>query len=62
MCVTQVEEQTDDLLLLTKSWLCCLSSEPMEMIRSISTQPFPELNCSALRIFTVSVCVMVILA
>uniref|UniRef100_A0A672MKX7 26S proteasome non-ATPase regulatory subunit 5 n=1 Tax=Sinocyclocheilus grahami TaxID=75366 RepID=A0A672MKX7_SINGR len=47
-----VEQQTDDLLLLTESWFNCLSSQPMLMIRNISTQPFPELHCSALRIFT----------
>ncbi|XP_053503918.1 26S proteasome non-ATPase regulatory subunit 5 [Ictalurus furcatus] len=51
-----VEQQTDDLLLLTESWFCSLSSEPLEMIRSISTQPFPELHCSALRVFTAIAC------
>ncbi|XP_072518734.1 26S proteasome non-ATPase regulatory subunit 5 [Salminus brasiliensis] len=51
-----VEQQTDDLLLLTESWFSSLSSKPMEMIRDMSTQPFPELHCSALRIFTAIAC------
>ncbi|XP_043085865.1 26S proteasome non-ATPase regulatory subunit 5 isoform X2 [Puntigrus tetrazona] len=51
-----VEQQTDDLLLLTESWFHCLSSQPMLMIRNISTQPFPELHCGALRIFTAVGC------
>ncbi|XP_016325617.1 26S proteasome non-ATPase regulatory subunit 5-like [Sinocyclocheilus anshuiensis] len=51
-----VEQQTDDLLLLTESWFNCLSSQPMLMIRNISTQPFPELHCSVLRIFTAVGC------
>ncbi|XP_051961246.1 26S proteasome non-ATPase regulatory subunit 5-like [Xyrauchen texanus] len=51
-----VEQQTDDLLMLTESWFNCLSSQPMVMIRNISTQPFPELHCSALRIFTAIGC------
>uniref|UniRef100_A0A3B3D9U9 26S proteasome non-ATPase regulatory subunit 5 n=1 Tax=Oryzias melastigma TaxID=30732 RepID=A0A3B3D9U9_ORYME len=46
------EQQTEDLLALTESWFHLLSKQPMEMIRSISTQPFPELHCAALRIFT----------
>ncbi|XP_071009589.1 26S proteasome non-ATPase regulatory subunit 5 [Oncorhynchus clarkii lewisi] len=48
----QAEQQTEDLLVLTESWFHLLSNQPMEMIRNISTQPFPELHCSALRIFT----------
>uniref|UniRef100_W5L5Q2 26S proteasome non-ATPase regulatory subunit 5 n=1 Tax=Astyanax mexicanus TaxID=7994 RepID=W5L5Q2_ASTMX len=51
-----LEQQTDDLLLLTESWFSLLSSKPMEMIRNISTQPFPELHCAALRIFTAIAC------
>ncbi|TSK72009.1 26S proteasome non-ATPase regulatory subunit 5 [Bagarius yarrelli] len=51
-----VEQQTDDLLLLTESWFCSLSSQPLEMIRDISTQPFPELHCSALRTFIAIAC------
>ncbi|KAM6902366.1 26S proteasome non-ATPase regulatory subunit 5 [Xenentodon cancila] len=48
----QPEQQTEDLLALTESWFQLLSKQPMEMIRNISTQPFPELHCGALRIFT----------
>ncbi|KAM6941140.1 26S proteasome non-ATPase regulatory subunit 5 [Lycodopsis pacificus] len=48
----QPEEQTEDLLALTESWFHLLSNQPMEMIRNISTQPFPELHCGALQIFT----------
>uniref|UniRef100_A0A8C2XBR0 26S proteasome non-ATPase regulatory subunit 5 n=1 Tax=Cyclopterus lumpus TaxID=8103 RepID=A0A8C2XBR0_CYCLU len=44
----QPEEQTDDLLALTESWFHLLSNQPMDMIRNISTQPFPELHCGAL--------------
>lgn len=51
----QPEQQTEDLLALTESWFHLLSNQPMDMIRNISTQPFPELHCGALRIFTVSV-------
>ncbi|XP_061589283.1 26S proteasome non-ATPase regulatory subunit 5 [Cololabis saira] len=47
----QPEQQTEDLLALTESWFQLLSKQPMEMIRDISTQPFPELYCGALRIF-----------
>ncbi|KAG7241196.1 hypothetical protein INR49_025939 [Caranx melampygus] len=46
------EQQTEDLLALTESWFHLLSKQPMDMIRNISTQPFPELHCGALRIFT----------
>uniref|UniRef100_A0A8C6UKG7 26S proteasome non-ATPase regulatory subunit 5 n=1 Tax=Neogobius melanostomus TaxID=47308 RepID=A0A8C6UKG7_9GOBI len=46
------EQQTEDLLALTESWFKLLSKEPMDMIHKISTQPFPELHCSALCIFT----------
>ncbi|CAJ1070279.1 S proteasome non-ATPase regulatory subunit 5 [Xyrichtys novacula] len=48
----QPEQQTEDLLALTESWFQLLSKQPMDMIRNISTQPFPELHCGALRIFT----------
>nr|XP_020476692.1 26S proteasome non-ATPase regulatory subunit 5 [Monopterus albus] len=48
----QPEQQTEDLLSLTESWFHLLSNHPMDMIRNISTQPFPELHCGALRIFT----------
>uniref|UniRef100_A0A3Q3N2P7 26S proteasome non-ATPase regulatory subunit 5 n=1 Tax=Mastacembelus armatus TaxID=205130 RepID=A0A3Q3N2P7_9TELE len=48
----QPEQQTEDLLALTESWFHLLSNQPMDMIRTISTQPFPELHCGALGIFT----------
>ncbi|XP_027882357.1 26S proteasome non-ATPase regulatory subunit 5 [Xiphophorus couchianus] len=48
----QPEHQTEDLLSLTESWFHLLSKQPMDMIRNISTQPFPELHCGALRIFS----------
>lgn len=48
----QPEQQTEDLLALTESWFKLLSKDPMDMIHKISTQPFPELHCGALRIFT----------
>uniref|UniRef100_A0A672HTK3 26S proteasome non-ATPase regulatory subunit 5 n=1 Tax=Salarias fasciatus TaxID=181472 RepID=A0A672HTK3_SALFA len=48
----QPEQQTEDLLALTESWFQHLSKQPMDMFRNISTQPFPELHCGALRIFT----------
>lgn len=50
----QPEHQTEDLLSLTESWFHLLSKQPMDMIRNISTQPFPELHCGALRIFSVN--------
>ncbi|KAM3873848.1 26S proteasome non-ATPase regulatory subunit 5-like [Diretmus argenteus] len=48
----QAEQQTEDLLALTESWFHLLSNKPMDMLCDISTQPFPELHCGALRIFT----------
>ncbi|CAK6976066.1 S proteasome non-ATPase regulatory subunit 5 [Scomber scombrus] len=48
----QPEQQTEDLLALTESWFRLLSNQPIDMIHNISTQPFPELHCGALRIFT----------
>uniref|UniRef100_A0A667WT31 26S proteasome non-ATPase regulatory subunit 5 n=1 Tax=Myripristis murdjan TaxID=586833 RepID=A0A667WT31_9TELE len=48
----QTEQQTEDLLALTESWFHLLSNHPMDMICNISTQPFPELHCGALHIFT----------
>lgn len=50
----QPEQQTEDLLALTESWFHLLSKQPMDMIHNISNQPFPELHCGALKIFTVS--------
>ncbi|NXO28216.1 PSMD5 ATPase, partial [Cisticola juncidis] len=46
------EQQTEDLLRMTESWFLSLSSQPLELFRSISTQPFPDLHCGALRVFT----------
>ncbi|XP_075026863.1 26S proteasome non-ATPase regulatory subunit 5 isoform X3 [Calonectris borealis] len=46
------EQQTEDLLRMTESWFTSLSSQPLELFRSISTQPFPDLHCGALRVFT----------
>ncbi|XP_061732662.1 26S proteasome non-ATPase regulatory subunit 5 [Nerophis ophidion] len=48
----QPEQQTEDLLALSESWFRLLSKQPVDMIRNISTQPFPELHCGALRVFT----------
>ncbi|KAF3701885.1 26S proteasome non-ATPase regulatory subunit 5 [Channa argus] len=48
----QPEQQTEALLALTESWFHLLSNQPMEMIREISAQPFPELHCQGLGIFT----------
>ncbi|XP_057674777.1 26S proteasome non-ATPase regulatory subunit 5 [Corythoichthys intestinalis] len=48
----QPEMQSEDLLALTESWFCLLSKHPVDMIRDISTQPFPELHCGALQVFT----------
>ncbi|XP_056146925.1 26S proteasome non-ATPase regulatory subunit 5 [Lampris incognitus] len=48
----QTEQQTEALLALTESWFHIVSVQPMDMIRNISTQPFPELHCGALGIFT----------
>ncbi|XP_066569153.1 26S proteasome non-ATPase regulatory subunit 5 isoform X2 [Amia ocellicauda] len=50
------EDQTEDLLGLTESWFSSLSNHPMEMLKGISTQPFPELHCVALKIFTAIAC------
>uniref|UniRef100_H3DN33 26S proteasome non-ATPase regulatory subunit 5 n=1 Tax=Tetraodon nigroviridis TaxID=99883 RepID=H3DN33_TETNG len=52
LLLLQPEQQTEDLLALTESWFHLLSKQPMDMIRNISSQPFPELHCGALRIFT----------
>ncbi|XP_024618170.1 26S proteasome non-ATPase regulatory subunit 5 isoform X1 [Neophocaena asiaeorientalis asiaeorientalis] len=46
------EQQTDDLLRMTESWFSSLSRDPMELFRGISTQPFFELHCAALKVFT----------
>ncbi|KAJ8339138.1 hypothetical protein SKAU_G00359240 [Synaphobranchus kaupii] len=49
-------QQTEDLLGLTECWFKALSSQAMDMFRGFSTQPFPELHCGALRIFTAIAC------
>ncbi|XP_019366377.1 PREDICTED: 26S proteasome non-ATPase regulatory subunit 5 [Gavialis gangeticus] len=46
------DQQTEDLLRMTESWFASLSSQPLELFRGISTQPFPDLHCGALRVFT----------
>nr|KAF6486786.1 proteasome 26S subunit, non-ATPase 5 [Rousettus aegyptiacus] len=46
------EQQTDDLLRMTDSWFSSLSRDPLELFRGISNQPFPELHCAALKVFT----------
>ncbi|XP_010585990.1 26S proteasome non-ATPase regulatory subunit 5 isoform X2 [Loxodonta africana] len=46
------EQQTDDLLRMTESWFSSLSRNPLELFRGISNQPFPELHCAALKVFT----------
>ncbi|XP_056434755.1 26S proteasome non-ATPase regulatory subunit 5 isoform X1 [Gadus chalcogrammus] len=48
----EVEHQSEDLLALTESWFLLLANKPMDMITNICTQPFPELHCSGLRVFT----------
>ncbi|MXQ88501.1 hypothetical protein E5288_WYG006746 [Bos mutus] len=45
-------QQTDDLLRMTESWFSSLSRDPLELFRGISNQPFPELHCAALKVFT----------
>ncbi|XP_068105186.1 26S proteasome non-ATPase regulatory subunit 5 [Hyperolius riggenbachi] len=46
------EHHTEDLLAMAASWFHNLSNQPMDMFRSIATQPFPELHCAALKVFT----------
>ncbi|OWK07277.1 PSMD5 [Cervus elaphus hippelaphus] len=36
----------------TESWFSSLSRDPLELFRGISNQPFPELHCAALKVFT----------
>nr|XP_060613340.1 26S proteasome non-ATPase regulatory subunit 5 [Anolis sagrei ordinatus] len=47
-----LDQQTEDLLGMMESWFSSLASHPLELFRSISTQPFPDLHCGALRVFT----------
>ncbi|XP_030673579.1 26S proteasome non-ATPase regulatory subunit 5 isoform X2 [Nomascus leucogenys] len=53
------EQQTDDLLRMTESWFSSLSRDPLELFRGISSQPFPELHCAALKVFTVSLVLLI---
>ncbi|KAG8568414.1 hypothetical protein GDO81_013989 [Engystomops pustulosus] len=48
----QPDQHTDDLLAMAESWFRSLCSRPLEMLRSIASQPFPELHCAALKVFT----------
>ncbi|KAM5145475.1 26S proteasome non-ATPase regulatory subunit 5 [Mantella aurantiaca] len=45
------DQHTEDLLAMTETWFTCLSNQPMDLFRSIATQPFPELHCAALKVF-----------
>ncbi|XP_040261962.1 26S proteasome non-ATPase regulatory subunit 5 [Bufo bufo] len=45
------DNHTEDLLAMAESWFRCLSTQPMEMFRSMASQPFPELHCRALKVF-----------
>ncbi|CAH2316680.1 26S proteasome non-ATPase regulatory subunit 5 [Pelobates cultripes] len=47
-----VEDHTEDLLAMTESWFVALSDQPIDLFRSIVSQPFPELHCGALKVFT----------
>ncbi|XP_072285447.1 26S proteasome non-ATPase regulatory subunit 5 [Pyxicephalus adspersus] len=46
------ENHTEDLLSMSETWFTCLSNQPMDLFRNIATQPFPELHCAALKVFT----------
>ncbi|XP_006890754.1 PREDICTED: 26S proteasome non-ATPase regulatory subunit 5 isoform X2 [Elephantulus edwardii] len=46
------EQHTDDLLRMTESWFSSFSHNSLELLRGISNQPFPELRCAALKVFT----------
>ncbi|EDL08628.1 proteasome (prosome, macropain) 26S subunit, non-ATPase, 5, isoform CRA_b, partial [Mus musculus] len=50
------EQQTDDFLGMTESWFSSMSRDSLELFRGISNQPFPELHCAALKVFTVGYC------
>ncbi|KAE8582425.1 hypothetical protein XENTR_v10020120 [Xenopus tropicalis] len=43
---------TEDLLAMARTWFHSLSAQPMDLFRSIASQPFPELHCGALKVFT----------
>lgn len=40
---------------MTESWFSSMSRDSLELFRGISNQPFPELHCSALKVFTVGI-------
>ncbi|XP_053552208.1 26S proteasome non-ATPase regulatory subunit 5 [Bombina bombina] len=46
------DHHTEDLLRMTESWFTSLSNHPMDLFRDIASQPFPELHCGALKVFT----------
>ncbi|XP_029469057.1 26S proteasome non-ATPase regulatory subunit 5 [Rhinatrema bivittatum] len=46
------DQHTEDLLVMTESWFASLSTQPLDLFRNISTQPFPDLHCGALKVFT----------
>uniref|UniRef100_A0A4W3IT27 26S proteasome non-ATPase regulatory subunit 5 n=1 Tax=Callorhinchus milii TaxID=7868 RepID=A0A4W3IT27_CALMI len=46
------DQQTDDLLGMMESWFQALHSRPLEMFRTMSAQPFPEIHIGALKVFT----------
>ncbi|XP_075690727.1 26S proteasome non-ATPase regulatory subunit 5 [Rhinoderma darwinii] len=46
------DNHTDDLLAMAESWFRGMSNQPVEVFRSIASQPFPELHCGALKVFT----------
>lgn len=40
---------------MAESWFSSLSRDSLELFRGISNQPFPELHCAALKVFTVGI-------
>ncbi|XP_056409161.1 LOW QUALITY PROTEIN: 26S proteasome non-ATPase regulatory subunit 5 [Hyla sarda] len=46
------DDHTDDLLAMAESWFRSLSTQPIETFRSMAAQPFPELHCGSLKVFT----------
>ncbi|XP_030063442.1 26S proteasome non-ATPase regulatory subunit 5 [Microcaecilia unicolor] len=46
------DQHTEDLLVMTESWFASLSTQPLDLFKNISTQPFPDLHCGALKVFT----------
>ncbi|XP_053329511.1 26S proteasome non-ATPase regulatory subunit 5-like [Spea bombifrons] len=43
---------TEDLLAMAESWFRSLSNQPIDLFRGIVCQPFPELHCGGLKVFT----------